>query len=366
MRRAQLLLLVVAATTSGSGCLGPPPELPSFDTASSGGAVGASTGLSSASQASDNATEGDTHGTSGSATDPVGTSAPDGTGSESSSADAGPRCGDGVLDPGELCDDANDDETDSCTTLCLPAACDDSLQSGDETGLDCGGLCTPCVTCTTHRNCGDTRVCDASNCRLPRSCAELHRAHAPLPYLERELLPVAGGTSFEALCVEDERGGAAWTEVFSLDPAAGVHPKWEISGRGIGGVDAMQCGDLGWVLGLFGNGGIAQIPVPLAQVPHEEVRVLGDVLIADTWDSEQIALDVDSELVWSEVCQQGQGTCSLNDSNHCGIGGNDGLLSFDGRTAHTQDTAVLRFHANINSFANDESWGAGVFRVLVR
>ena len=37
------------------------------------------------------------------------------------------RCGDGVTTEGEACDDANDDNTDACTTVCQNAACGDGF-----------------------------------------------------------------------------------------------------------------------------------------------------------------------------------------------------------------------------------------------
>jgi cysteine-rich repeat protein len=46
-----------------------------------------------------------------------------------------PGCGDGVVDPGEVCDngEANSDTTpDACRTTCLPAACGDGVQDSDE------------------------------------------------------------------------------------------------------------------------------------------------------------------------------------------------------------------------------------------
>lgn len=47
---------------------------------------------------------------------------------EGSPADCGePICGDGLLDPGEACDDGNLLDTDSCTSLCELAACGDGL-----------------------------------------------------------------------------------------------------------------------------------------------------------------------------------------------------------------------------------------------
>ena len=39
----------------------------------------------------------------------------------------GGACGDGVIDPGEACDDGNDDDTDTCLTTCERASCGDGF-----------------------------------------------------------------------------------------------------------------------------------------------------------------------------------------------------------------------------------------------
>lgn len=343
------------------GCLGDPPEIPTFDEGSTGqpvltsstGEVGGSSSTDEGSTGPATSTTGDASSTTGEHAESSTTSPPD------------PFCGDGSLDPGELCDDGNADESDACTSACQPPRCDDGIVSGDELGLDCGGSCDPCVACTEHVECGTSRVCDQQLCRLPRSCAELHASHPGLRYTERELQPLAKGDPATFLCVADEDGGAAWTEVFEETAADGAHADWQLSGFGANGAGAFQCGDLGWVLGLFGSGANVQLPVFLADVPHTEARVLGEVLVADTWDSEQIAVSVDGQQVWSETCQHGTNSCGLGPHN-CGIPGGDGLAAFDGRLTHAGANAQLRFSSNINSLQNDESFGVGTFRVWVR
>ncbi|MBY0278217.1 DUF4215 domain-containing protein [Candidatus Binatia bacterium] len=77
-------------------------------------------------------------------------------------ADCGrvPRCGDGIVDPGEQCDDGNADDCDTCTTACRDVTgCGDGALCGDE-ACDDGNVdaCDGCsATCTTETGevCGD-------------------------------------------------------------------------------------------------------------------------------------------------------------------------------------------------------------------
>ena len=145
------------------------------------------------------------------------------------SGGTGPACGDGVVDPGEGCDDGNDTSADGCTScsvdacyactneagpstcsaklvgdvcatgfcngsgLCVEclveahcsgnagkciqnkcASCTDALQNGDETEVDCGGTrCKPCEqgkTCLANSDCSTTfcvdGVCCAEACSI--------------------------------------------------------------------------------------------------------------------------------------------------------------------------------------------------------
>ncbi|MFY0535322.1 DUF4215 domain-containing protein [Nannocystis pusilla] len=51
------------------------------------------------------------------------------TSSSSTSTTSAPEpfCGDGQLDPGEQCDDGNDDDADACRSDCQPATCGDGV-----------------------------------------------------------------------------------------------------------------------------------------------------------------------------------------------------------------------------------------------
>jgi cysteine-rich repeat protein len=53
-------------------------------------------------------------------------------------------CGNGVLEPGESCDDGNMIGTDGCTNACQMPACGDALCSASETCSTCGADCGAC------------------------------------------------------------------------------------------------------------------------------------------------------------------------------------------------------------------------------
>ena len=82
-------------------------------------------------------------------------------GDPSSTCGPGPGCGNGVLDPGEQCDDGNTINNDACSNSCLLPSCTDGVQNQAETGVDCGGPCIACAapSCTDHlQNQGEAGV----------------------------------------------------------------------------------------------------------------------------------------------------------------------------------------------------------------
>src|SRR5688572_5512807 len=44
--------------------------------------------------------------------------------------------------------------------------CDNDISDGNETGIDCGGDCTPCP-CDEDEDCGTDEVCEDGDCRGP-------------------------------------------------------------------------------------------------------------------------------------------------------------------------------------------------------
>ncbi len=88
-------------------------------------------------------------------------------------------CGDGVVDPGEECDDGNLIDTDTCTSTCEPATCGDGfVQPGegcDDGNLDANDACEP--DCQLP-GCGDGVVqggeeCDDGNMTETDGCTSL-------------------------------------------------------------------------------------------------------------------------------------------------------------------------------------------------
>jgi cysteine-rich repeat protein len=70
-----------------------------------------------------------------------------------------PGCGDGVVHPGEECDDGNTDNTDSCTQKCKPPACGDGyLQPGEECDDGNASDEDSCLNNCHAARCGDAKV----------------------------------------------------------------------------------------------------------------------------------------------------------------------------------------------------------------
>jgi len=81
-----------------------------------------------------------------------------------------PTCDDGIQNGDETGIDCGGSNCPAC-----PPSCDDGIQNGDETGVDCGGSCAPCVTvtCDDGIQTGDeTGVdCGGSDCpACPATC----------------------------------------------------------------------------------------------------------------------------------------------------------------------------------------------------
>ncbi|HLV65202.1 MAG TPA: DUF4215 domain-containing protein [Polyangiaceae bacterium] len=86
-------------------------------------------------------------------------------------------CGDGQTDPGEECDDGNDDDTDDCTASCRRARCGDGfVQAGEECDDGNSDETDDCLSECKVAECGDGFVhatdeeCDDGNDRDDDDC----------------------------------------------------------------------------------------------------------------------------------------------------------------------------------------------------
>jgi cysteine-rich repeat protein len=79
--------------------------------------------------------------------------------STSESESAGDNCGNGVVDPGEACDDGNTNEDDACTSACTEPFCGDGIPSGNE-ACDDGNVSSndACLNDCKFAICGDAFV----------------------------------------------------------------------------------------------------------------------------------------------------------------------------------------------------------------
>jgi len=85
-----------------------------------------------------------------------------------SSGGVEPFCGDGLVDPGEACDDGNQLDDDLCRADCSLPTCDDAVKNQDESDVDCGGgvcpTCGHCQACRGNVDCVAGSFCTKGKC----------------------------------------------------------------------------------------------------------------------------------------------------------------------------------------------------------
>jgi hypothetical protein len=77
---------------------------------------------------------------------------------------------------GQRCEDSDDCQSKNCVGgVCFGIACDDSIMNGNETAVDCGGVCAPCAPGQACKSNGDCRFECGTNglCRHPASCSAI-------------------------------------------------------------------------------------------------------------------------------------------------------------------------------------------------
>lgn len=150
-------------------------------------------------------------------------------------------CGDGILDPGEQCDDGNQDETDACLSTCQSAYCGDGfVHAGVEVcddGLNDGSYngCVPgCMALASH--CGDgvtdaVETCDDGNssitdgcfpdCTQPNSCAEIIAQYPDASSGVYRIYPQAIPEGLDVYC-EMTIDGGGWQLISARHSGDGV------------------------------------------------------------------------------------------------------------------------------------------------
>lgn len=151
------------------------------------------------------------------------------------------QCGNGVLDPGEVCDDGNTSDGDCCTADCQSAAADGTV-CGDPAECLAGGACTsgvcsgaavscdPCLQCSPPNGCvaPDALLCSGL---VPVSSKLVVKKHPVSPALDRLVWKWKAGAPVPlldfgapdsvtdiSLCLFDEEG----LKLSATAPAAGI------------------------------------------------------------------------------------------------------------------------------------------------
>ena len=283
--------------------------------ASTGGGAATSTGDETTSAAP---TTGGVSGgpvvTSGGSSDTGAAPASGSSSGDSSGASTGGAaiCGDGITDPGELCDDGDADQADGCTTLC----------------------------------------------RAPQSCLELLMLAPGTADESYDIDPESDGSTIKLYC---DMSGGGWTQVYydSLDAPQG----WSAG-------QVAVCGELGGMLGgagQFGMGAATEKLIDLQQVPHTQLRLVAELAIIDSWDDEAIVVTVDGDELANKSCNfNDPGSCGQT-KDHCGnVLWSDGNVTLVGERANAANAAVVKFSASLSEDANNEAWGLDTLYVFVK
>jgi choice-of-anchor A domain-containing protein len=202
-----------------------------------------------------------------------------------------PECGNGIVEPGEGCDDGNLDNSDGCSAMCLEEVCGDGIQQAfedcdDGNTLDFDGCASDC-TVETFGVCGDGTVdvnetCDDGNTLSGDGCSASC-------FIERCVEDFGPAGLFNAYALTTYEGG-----VFLSGPAAArdriTLDGFEANVHGMGGValvsdvldidygtingDAVYAtdvvtSDLGGLLFDFGGGFVQQTSLPWASVNND-------------------------------------------------------------------------------------------------
>lgn len=116
------------------------------------------------------------------------------------------ECGNGIVEGDEACDDGNDVNTDTCTTLCMPPSCEDGILSGFETDVDCGGDC--------EDGCDFADAClEDADCAFPNCNPDSLQCDPPLSCFHQQMV------------VPSTQTGVYWIDVDGSGPDSQYDPE---------------------------------------------------------------------------------------------------------------------------------------------
>lgn len=110
-------------------------------------------------------------------------------------------------------------------------SCNDGMQDGTETDIDCGGKCGQCAIgagCGQSADCA-AGICESTACRVPVSCDELHTAQ-PLVASGAIAIDATGtGSSVITTYCDMVTDGGGWTLVGKVDGKYDMYTSWLVT-----------------------------------------------------------------------------------------------------------------------------------------
>jgi len=115
---------------------------------------------------------------------------------------APPKCGNGIVEAGELCDDGNDIDTDACNSRCGPPTCGNGkVESGEECDDGNRDDGDACLSSCAKAQCGDGKVrvgveeCDDGNTLTTDACIACKRARCGDGFVQTGVEPCDDGNA---------------------------------------------------------------------------------------------------------------------------------------------------------------------------
>lgn len=243
--------------------------------------------------------------------------------------------------------------------------CSDGQLNQDESDVDCGGSCPPCdsdAMCNSGLDCKSGR-CDGGACfPLHPSCLQLLTARPGLPSGTYPLDPDGDGANPTPFFCDMDGGG--WTQVFIDEFKGAPNDAWSLN-------KTAECGPaIGTYLGPFGTGETAALPITAQKVPHDELRLVSEVVIMDSWDpgEDKFVFRLDGAVIFEQTCEYSAPFTCGQTSDLCGNPDffDSEVIAAPPPVAHTQDAIGLEFTSTLLEAVDNEAWGLDKVVVFVK